>query len=98
MNHYGNGSSGVAAHSHGLRLLLGQGWGPLCLARVSFLGSPAGLVLNRLAIDLVERFANGDSHVGGFGDADNGMIANFYGDFGDVPVFLEGEDDVRIEC
>src|SRR5207302_10655822 len=97
VDHNRNSGSGVAADCHALGFFLRHIFRPLWVTRLPLLRPPAALVLDGLAIDLVERFSDGRSHIGRFGDAYNWMIANLDGDFRDVAVLLKDQDYVRIE-
>ena len=60
--------------------------------------TPAGFVFDRLLLEVVESFVDGDGHVLGLSKADQRTVAGADGDFGFVTVLFNGEDDLGFEA
>ncbi len=61
---------------------------------VALLGPPAGLVLDRLLLQMFEGLVDGGRHVTGLGFTDQGAVARVNGDFGLVAALLDRQDDL----
>ena len=62
------------------------------LLLMALLAAPARVVLDRLLLQVIERFADGGDHVSGLRQSDQRAIARADGDFGFVAVFLDRQD------
>ena len=65
--------------------------------RLALFGDDAGLVFDGLLFEMTERLADGEFHVGGLRQADNGAVAGADGDFCLMTVFFDSQDDLGFE-
>ena len=60
-------------------------------------GTAAAVVLQRLGFDVLDGLIHGGDHVGRFGQADKVSAAPLHGNFGDVAMLFDGENDLALE-
>ena len=60
-------------------------------------GAAAAIVPEHLGLDVLQRLVDGDDHIGCLGQADQVSAAALDGNFRDVAVLFDGQNDLAVD-